>query len=137
MKKTKVFAALFILSLFLVQACAWIEVNTESSNAVAKISSRRLGFEIAKKYPEAVPELSAACQAILVEGNETDIIKALVRHVTDVLGSYIDDPLLSADISDVLGLIKIKPGIPITEAQIKLIQTVASGLVTGMEMQFG
>jgi hypothetical protein len=49
--------------------------------------------------------------------------------------SQIDDPLLKADIKDILGMISIQSGVIATEKQIAIIKAVAEGLINGVELQ--
>ena len=46
----------------------------------------------------------------------------------------INDPLLAADIQDILVLIKIETDIEITDDQIKTIKAVAAGLISGIKI---
>ena len=138
MKKSKPFIILFVLSMFLIQACAWIETNTDTSETIARISSRRIGYAIGKDYPKISSEVTAVCRSILIEGNESqDIFKALTDHLAGLLGEQIDDPLLAEEIKDLCSLIEIKPDIEIDSQQIRLIKIVAAGVIAGVELSDG
>jgi hypothetical protein len=127
---------LFLIISFAVVGCAGTEVQIEQDGqeVIAKITGRRVGSEIAKKYPDIAREVLALSKAIIV-ADEADIIAIVVDRLAVVLSAEVSDPLLAADINDVLSLIKIETDVGITTEQMTIIKAVAEGLVSGIEIQ--
>ena len=111
-----------------------IQVDSDSQQIIAKIAGRRAGYELAKEYPDIAVEVHAACQEIIAQ-NKPDLVGIAVnRLIAVMLAAEIDDPLLAADISDILSMIQIEPGVELTKNQMAVIKAVAKGLVSGIEM---
>lgn len=127
---------LFLVISFAVVGCAGTEVqiDQDGQEVIAKITGRRVGSEIAKKYPDIAREVLALSKAIIV-ADEPDIIAIVVDRLAVVLSAEVSDPLLAADINDVLSLIKIETDVGITTEQMTNIKAVAEGLVSGIEIQ--
>ena len=127
---------MFLIVIFAVVGCAGgqIQIDQDGQEVIAKIAGRRAGHELAKEYPGIAVEVHAACQEIVAQ-NEPDLVGIAVnRLVAVMLAAEIDDPLLAADISDILSMIRIEPGVEITENQMVIIKAVAEGLVSGIGM---
>lgn len=136
MKKLSV---LFVIGLFFLVGCAadqgqpQIQIDPESQVAIAKIAGRRAGYELERQYPEVSHEVLALSKAILIE-KEPDIVRIVIDRLIVVLAAKIDDPLLAADLQDIVALIKIETGIEIADEHMRLIQATAEGLVSGIEI---
>lgn len=113
-------------------ACSWVKLNPETSSVIASISSRRVGVGIQSAYPDIAKKVYSACNSILetdkLTSESMDVLKDVIADVA------IKDKLLRADISDLLSLIKIAPDIEITQSEIVLLRTIATGLKTGIDM---
>lgn len=129
----KLFAPMLVLAL---AACAWVEVNKEASEAIAKISSRRIGAELQGRYPDIALRVYAICEAISADivANEPE---ALRYYLTRILGQEIDDPLLAEDIADLVDLVKLKPDIAMSEDQLRLTSMIAQGIMNGIKLAGG
>lgn len=124
--------------MFLMVGCAagQVQIDQDSQEIIAKITGRRTGFEIVKSHPDIAKEMSIVCQEIISQ-SKPDLVIVAVNSLIAILGAEIDDPLLAADITDILTLIKIESGVEITEKQIAVIKTVAEGLSAGIEIGGG
>ena len=112
-----------------------VQVDQAGQEVIAKIAGRRAGYELAKEYPAIAVEVHAACQEIVAQ-DEPDLVGIAVnRLIVVMLAAEIDDPLLAADISDILSMIRIEPGIELTKNQMAVIKAVAKGLVSGIEIE--
>lgn len=123
----------FIASCGLYSSIPSVQVSPESQMAIAKITARRVGYEIAKSYPVIAKEVLAITKAIDIE-EKPDIIAIVVGRLGVVLSSKLDDPLLEADIQDLLVLIEVKVDVEITENQMAFIKVVSEGLTSGISI---
>lgn len=124
-----------VIAMFLAMGCATgqVQMSPESQEAIAKITARRVGYELEKSYPDISHEVLAMSKAILIE-DEPDIITIVADRLAIILIAEIGDPLLAADISDILELIEVETGVEITAEQMAVIKAVAEGLVSGIEI---
>jgi hypothetical protein len=127
----------FLIISFAVVGCTGtqIQIDQDGKEVIAKIAGRRAGSELVKEYPDVAEHVNAACQDIVAQ-DEPDFISIATNRLTAIImAAEIDDPLLVADISDILSMIKIEPGIEITPDQMAVIKAVAEGLISGIEIQ--
>lgn len=129
MKKCTV---LFAILLFTAMSCISLYADP-STDVIARISSRRIGQELQKRYPDTAKGIKTVCE-VLVEEAGTSNIETLTMSMIKYLVEHIDDPLLEADIKDLLSLIKIDFEFEIPAEQINLVKTIASGLLFGIEV---
>ena len=112
-----------------------VQIDQDGKEIIAKIAGRRAGSELAKEYPDIADHVYAASQDI-VSQDVPDFINIGVNRLSAILAAEeIDDPLLIADISDILSMIKIEPGIEITPDQMAIIKAACQGLISGIEIQ--
>lgn len=132
-KLTVGFIALLFISL---SACAWFEINHEASEAIAKISSRRIGAELQGRFPEIAKPVYNICQAAItdIEAKNTN---SLIDYLAQLLSQEIEDSLLVADIIDLIELIQIKPDVDLTVEQINLVKIIAQKIMDGIELAGG
>ena len=134
MKKKLIGVGLAMVMLLMV-GCAtiqeYVQIDQESQEIIAKITGRRAGYELAKEYPVIANQVNTICMEIIAT-ESTDLIIVATKKLVSVLAAKIDDPLLAADITDILTLIKIESGIEITEEQIAVVKAVAKGLSAGI-----
>ena len=135
--------SVLVIALMFVAGCApgqgqpQIQIDPGSQIVIGKITGRHAGNELAKRYPDIAKEVIPICNDILEKDNP-DVVVTLARSIVTVLtNSQIDDPLLKADIKDILGMINIQSGVIATEKQIAAIKAVAEGLISGIELQGG
>lgn len=130
----KISAVLLVVVMF-VFGCTGgnIQVTQESQEAIAKIMARRVGYELAKEYPEIAVQVSAVCQEIIAQ-EEPDLVRIAINGLIVVLAAEIDDPLLAADIRDILKLIEIESGIEITDEHMSIVKNVAEALASGIDI---
>lgn len=137
MKFLKGILIFFVIGMFMMIGCtgAQVQIDQDSQETVAKIAGRRAGNELAKEYPDIAEHIYAACQDIIAQ-DEPDFISIAANRLTAIiLAAEIDDPLLVADINDILSMIKIDPGIEITTDQMAVIKAAAAGLISGIEIE--
>lgn len=115
--------------------CAFdqVQVDQKSQETIAKITARRVGCELEIKYPDVAKEVSAICQEV-VNQDEPDFIKIAISRLSVILTAEINDPLLVADIQDILTLLKIEIGIELADSQMQTIKAVAIGLINGIKI---
>ena len=109
-----------------------IQIDQENQEAIAKITARRVGCELAIQYPDIAKEINAICQEIATQ-DEPDFIKIAIIRLSVVLTTDIKDPLLAADIQDILILLKIETDIEITSDHVQTIKSAAIGLISGIK----
>ena len=111
-----------------------VQVDQDSQVVIAKIAGRHAGNELMKKYPDIAIEVAKVCNKVVVEDN-SDIIVTLGKSMIAVLtDSQIEDSLLKTDIADITEMIEVKSGITVTEEQLAVIQAIATGLISGIEI---
>lgn len=111
-------------------------IDQDSKELIAKISGRRIGASLQEKYPDIAGEVSFLCQEI-AGTDEPDIIDIAIRKLVKILANEVDDPLLAADISDLMELLHVKTGIEISPDRLAIIVSAARGLANGVELQKG
>lgn len=120
--------ALLIVGLFLLlcilSGCTIreVQVSDESQEVIAKITSRHVGNELAKNYPEIAITVEKISRDI-IDQEDPELINSLIKILVD---DQIDDSLLKADIQDIISLLNAE----IEKTQI--IQAVAEGLLSGI-----
>jgi hypothetical protein len=126
---------MFLFVIFAVVGCTGtqIQIDQDSKEVIAKIAGRRAGIELAKEYPDVADQVNTVCQEIIAQ-EKPDLISIAVGSLSSLLAAELDDPLLAADISDILSMIKIEPDIEISPDQMAVIKAVAEGLASGIEM---
>ena len=126
---------LIILGIFL-SACAWMTQKIESTEVISKISARRIGAEIQFKYPVVAKEIHKVCTMVLVDIDNEEP-EALKYYIHELLQQHIGEPLLVADIIDLIDIIEIKPNLPLDEEQVRIVKTIAEGFISGIELSGG
>lgn len=124
---------LLIVGLFTGCISGQVQINQESQDAIAKITGRRVGYELAIQYPDVAKEINVICQEIVIQ-DEPDFIKIAITRLAIILTAEFEDPLLAADIQDILALVKIETDIEITSGQIQTIKAAAVGLISGTKI---
>jgi len=133
MKKFSMISVLIVILFIVSCATGQIQVDQESQIAVAKITGRRAGYSLERQYPEISHEVLALSKAILSE-EKPDLVRIAIDRVVIVLAAEIDDPLLAADLRDVIALIKIETGIEISDERLKIVKSIAEGLIAGIKI---
>ena len=135
--KKKLAGIVLTMVMFLMVGCAtiqeYVQIDQDSQEIIAKITGRRAGYELAKEYPVIADQVKTVCMEIMAT-EDTDLIVVATKQLAIALIAGLDDPLLAADITDILTLIKIESGVEITENQIAVIKITAEGLVSGIEI---
>lgn len=121
--------SLFLMWCVLICGCGMIQLNQTEQDLATSIMARRIGYTIAEQYP--VTALRIAPMAETLIANDDVIAQIVAGQIRTVILSDISDPMLRADIKDLMGLITIK-GPDVEEYQIKLIRIAASGLLMGL-----
>ncbi len=123
--------------MFFIVGCATeqpqIQIEPDSQVVIAKIAGRRAGYQLESRYPEVSHEVLSLSKAILIE-KEPDIVRIVIDRLIVVLASGINDPMLSADLNDILALIKIETGVEITDEYMLIVRATAEGLISGIEI---
>lgn len=113
-------------------------IDQESKEVIVKITSRRIGAELQKEDYRITKEVYSLCQDIVTSEN-LDFNRIVIENLVKVLAKETGDPLLAADIKDLLTLLDIRLGdtIQIESDQLKLVLAAARGLISGIELQKG
>ena len=111
-------------------------IDQESKELAAKITGRRVGAELQKKYPEIATELYPVALKIATSGT-ADIDDIVIESLMEILASEIDDKILAADIEDLMTMLKgkVDVAIKIEPDQLRLVIAAAKGLASGIELQ--
>lgn len=120
---------IIILSIFAITACSMVEIKPVVDLA-ERIAARRLAYEIAKNNPEIIIPGLAICDRLTAsEGQEAiDLTAYATAELIKLVG---DDPMLMADLSDLLSMIEIKP---MGAIDIPKLKTAAVGFKQGLLM---
>lgn len=138
MKKLSVL--FIIVAIFFVVGCAsdgpsgdQVQIDQESKELTAKILGRRIGAELQKQCPDVAAEVHTLCQEITTS-KELDIADIAIKRMLNLLADETGDPLLAADISDLLDLLQIKLDVEIPSEQVAIVVAAAKGLLSGIEI---
>jgi len=125
---------LSLIVIFLFCGCASIQLGGVEKGVMARIIARHLGFEVQKRSPDVAAEiLVLSKKALAVEVSEDTV--TIVNIVVDKLSEeIINAPLLAMDVQDLIELIRVEPGVVVTEEHLKIIRNVAQGLISGIEV---
>ena len=123
----EVFAVLVVglfLLLCILSGCTMreMQISDENQVVIAKITSRHVGNELVKNYPDIAITIEKICQNI-IDQEDSELINSIIEILVD---DQIDDPLLRADIQDIINLLNVE----IERSQI--IQAIAEGLLSGI-----
>lgn len=127
--------SLFLVGMFLIFCgCGMLQPRGDSQELIAKISARHIGHELVKKHPKIANELLYHCRFVTTALiNNTAVAGSVERMKRFLLyqWEWHDDPLMEADIDDLLSLIKID-GPEIPESRLLKIRAVIDGLSSGL-----
>ena len=123
---------LMIGFMFLLTSCAMapIQIGQDSQEILAKIGARRIGNYLQVKYPEIAKEYLPMAKAFVDKQEGSGLFKDFILAATD----GIDDPLLRADIKDLISMIEIQgPEIPDNYAEV--LESAMDGFYQGLTME--
>lgn len=122
MRKT---IGLGLLALFVVGCSgAGIIPDSERDELIIKIAGRRIGAEIAENHVKIAIEIKRVAGDALVEDD------AVVAIIELLVTSFSDDPMLRADILDVLAFVPIDPAVEeYASIAMLVINSIADGIV--------
>lgn len=116
---------------FLLISCAVapIQIGQDSQEVLAKIGARRIGNYLQMKYPGVAKEFLPKAKAFVDKQEDPGLFKDFLLAMTN----GIDDPILKADILDLLSMIEIQgPEIPDNYAGI--LGSAVDGFYQGLTM---
>ena len=133
MKKSNMLSVLVTIVMFFTLSCTTgqVQFDQESQVTIAKITGRRAGYQLEVRYPEISHEVLVLSKAIL-SVEKPDLIRITINRIVVILAGEVDDPLLVADLQDIISLIKIETGIEIPDEKMQIIQAVTTGLISGI-----
>lgn len=126
----KKIAALMISFMFLLVSCATIQIGQDSQEILAKISARRIGYHLQIEYPKIAQECLPIAEAFVYKQESYGLFKDFILAVTD----GIEDPLLKADIKDLLSVIEIQ-GSEIPDNYKMILDLAMNGFYQGLVME--
>lgn len=105
MKKKVTWLFLFIFSLC---GCGMFQIQENKKDVMAKIIGRRVGYHLAQRYPIVAMAITPFAESVLTENSASAL-----ETIKDILLKNIEEPMLRADINDLISLIEVKdPGMP-------------------------
>ena len=123
----KLFIGIFIIAL--VANCGAIQL-TDTQEVASSILARRVGYVIAIRQPEMTKRLQPVAIAFIESGNVLSI-----DTFVSILVSDIDDPLLKADIVELIGLIQVEPSYTLEE--LEAAKRIVRAFLQGVEIAGG
>lgn len=122
-----------ILIVILLAGCSMVEIKP-ASDLAEKIIARRLAYEFGKKNPEMIDHALAVCEILIADGAEKSVQSVSGAYAIGLLVKYTsEDPLLKADVEDLLSMIEIKTQAGSELDMVKL-KNSALGFKQGLEM---
>jgi len=121
-------ALCFLTAVFLLASCTMFQL-TDTQEVAGSILARRVGHSLAIGQPEMAKQLMPIAGALM---GDTGSVLTLDTFIS-ILTGKIDNPLLKADVSDLLTLIEIK-GSVITAEEMRSIKTIMAAFLQGMRM---
>ena len=115
--------------------CALLSLDGESTEVVMRIGARNVGAHLVAQYPACARNIIHPAEAVLVGDEET--ARNFPEMLRGLILDKIDDPLLRADVRDLIGMITFKGGnIDRGEMnkiqQARIVRVVARGLLEGI-----
>ena len=130
---------MIIFTVLVLAGCSGFMLTPGEQNVMVKIAARHVGMEIGMQCPgDSLQEIEVALKAITDANicNSETLTVNLGNIISDRVLSGLNDPLLKADCADLLELIQNRiPEIGLETERVKLIQTVARGILQGIEIQ--
>ena len=123
----KLFSA--ILTMLFLCSCGTVQL-TDTQEVVGSILTRRVGHILALDYPKTVERLKPVAMAFIESGNVLSI-----DTFVSILVSDIDDPLLKADIVELIGLIQVEPSY--TPEELEAAKRIVRAFLQGVEIAGG
>lgn len=121
-------ACVLVLGLLLV-GCAWLQTVPDTTETVlSKIAARRVGTWLAQHQPVVADTGVQLAQAVVATADMTTI-----EAFTEFLGTCITDPVLAADINDILSVLDVDEPEMSPERKL-LFQQVAGAFIEGVNM---
>ena len=124
---SKLFIGIFIIAL--VANCGAIQL-TDTQEVASSILARRVGYVLAIRQPEMTKRLQPVAIAFIESGNVLSI-----DTFVSILVSDIDDPLLKADIVELIGLIQVESSY--TPEELEAAKRIVRAFLQGVEIAGG
>lgn len=138
-KLSILFASLFLLGTFF--GCAMFQIKPDATQVILiKDGARLAGYELAKKYPQYVPEALATLNVVQEaskSGDKATFINTIFPAAVKELTKNINDPLVVMTLNDVIDIIKVMPTTQTgdtSDAQIALMNIAVQGLIDGIQI---
>lgn len=102
--------------------------DPERDELIIKISGRRVGAEIAENHPEIATTIKQMAERAVIDGG------AVVIAVELLSTAFPEDPLLRADLLDLLAFVPVDPAI---DGYVAMSMQVIYAIVAGIELWEG
>ena len=136
MKKIKMSVLSIVIFILFLVGCQGLQIQPQEQDIALKVLSRHAGIQLVKADQNIAKMLIPYLETIVKNSNDTTELYGFVRKILTEKLDELDNPILTADIQDMLDVIKMKlPEIIIPEDKIKLIKTCASGFLSGINLQ--
>jgi len=125
--------------LALASSCALLGKGGESGDVVVKGVARSLAYGVAEKNPDVIAPGVKMIEGMVQVQNDATVVPLLANAV-DYLGQKVDgDPLLMANLKDLLGLLNIDRSMPLIldDTQFALMQVALAGFMEGLQLAGG
>lgn len=111
MEKKKVLAlgmamTFLVMLLVTISGCNGFQMGETQQDAILKIAARTAGYEIGKKNPELAGKIAPYLEAYL---QAETLQEAVIRQGAELLIQQAGDPIIQANIRDLLAMIEVKP----------------------------
>lgn len=128
---------ILVIFLFLLTRCAFLTPGEQ--DLLVKISARRFGAHGAQLFPKTFTELGKTARDACDKPGETLTPAAALEMIAQAVGLQLRDPLLAADLKDLVSLLGIRFDaafklIGVTEDQERLIKVAVCSFAQGVEL---
>jgi len=132
-----VFIPMLLIFLLLPTRCAFLTPGEQ--DLIVKITARHFGAHGAQLFPVTFAELGKTARDACDKPGETLTPAAALELIAEAVGLQLGDPLLTADLKDLVGLLGIRFDaafklIGVTQDQERLIKVAVCSFAEGVEL---
>ncbi|MBA7602922.1 hypothetical protein ES703_10018 [subsurface metagenome] len=132
-----VFIPMLFILLFLPTRCAWF--TPAEQDLIVKITARRFAAHGAQLFPTTFTELGKTAKDACTRPGETLTPAAALELIAEAVGLHLGDPLLAADLKDLVALLGIRFDaafklIGVTQEQERLIKIAVCSFAEGVDL---
>lgn len=106
MKRRIVGLGIMMTFLVMLAACSGFQMGETQQDAILKIAARTAGYEIGKKNPDLSGKIAPYLEVYL---QAETLQEAVIRQGAELLIQQAGDPIIQANIRDLLAMIEVTP----------------------------